>query len=888
MCFSKIIPLLVISIDINKVSNTFKQRVLENKRDIDELIFNKEITPYKIEVPINVVLRDYQLKGIQWIAFMCKYSCNGVLADDMGLGKTIQVLTYIANEIYKYKKVKGVNDKGMVEDMVEGNDTKVGMVKDMVKDMVEGVNESKEGNVKGVKDKGSKQQGVNNSSSNIKGVNKPSDIQHPLSNTPDKQHPLSNTIGNLNGVIKKTKIKPVKSKNTKQKGSNPISSNTSSISSNVNPIDSNIVVSSSNTSSTTSSTITNTITTTNPNPNPNTITTNTITTTNNTTTNNNYKVLVICPSSLTGHWLSEVNNIFPTLTASLYSKGDSRDSNKGDSKLSGSSKDKDSNKVSKDKDNKDNRNPTTTNPTNNHTNNNPTNNPTTTITTTPSDITILSYDAYRNDYLNISKTTFYFIILDEGHLLRNRDTVIYKRILLLKSIYKIILTGTPIQNTIEDIFSLFNILMPCYLGTEKEFNNKFKNINYKEKSEEEYFKMEKCIEELHKKILPFVLRRMKSDVLKDLPPKVIRDIVIEMSEYQREVYRGIEMGDLEGDMGEGDRLEMGEGDSELEGDSYSVDDYRGVINSVDDYRGDSYSIDKQQGVSNKSTKEEGVINSVDDYRGDSNKSTKEEGVINSIDKQQGVNICSNEQQGVNNLSNKQGVNTYTTTNTYTTNAKQTNTSKKLKLSYSSVDKKSNTFLKLSKLLKVCSHLSLIGINTSYTNSCKMKALEDLLNLCGNTDMRNKVLIFCQLRNTIDLIIKDLLLINYKNMYCRLDGSVNIKDRNKTVEEFNKGSKSIMLLTTSVGGLGLNLTSADTVIFYEHDWNPFNDLQAMDRAHRIGQKKTVNVFRLVVKDTVEERVMNLQAFKIHVAGSLISQQNTDIERMETCGLLERFG
>ena len=66
-----------------------------------------------------------------------------------------------------------------------------------------------------------------------------------------------------------------------------------------------------------------------------------------------------------------------------------------------------------------------------------------------------------------------------------------------------------------------------------------------------------------------------------------------------------------------------------------------------------------------------------------------------------------------------------------------------------------------------------------------------------------------------------------------------------------------MLTTKVGGLGLNLTGADTVIFVEHDWNPMNDLQAMDRAHRLGQKKVVNVYRLITKDTLEEKIMGLQ-------------------------------
>ena len=81
----------------------------------------------------------------------------------------------------------------------------------------------------------------------------------------------------------------------------------------------------------------------------------------------------------------------------------------------------------------------------------------------------------------------------------------------------------------------------------------------------------------------------------------------------------------------------------------------------------------------------------------------------------------------------------------------------------------------------------------------------------------------------------------------------------------------MLLTTAVGGLGLTLTGANIVVFLEHDWNPMRDLQAMDRAHRIGQTRTVNVYRLILKDTLEEQIMSLQRFKANLARSLVQNQ-----------------
>lgn len=91
----------------------------------------------------------------------------------------------------------------------------------------------------------------------------------------------------------------------------------------------------------------------------------------------------------------------------------------------------------------------------------------------------------------------------------------------------------------------------------------------------------------------------------------------------------------------------------------------------------------------------------------------------------------------------------------------------------------------------------------------------------------------------------------------------------------------------VGGLGLNLTGADTVIFVEHDYNPMKDLQAMDRAHRIGQKKVVNVYRLITRKSLEEKIMGLQKFKLLTANTVVSVNNQSMETMGTDQLLDLF-
>lgn len=361
-------------------------------------------------------------------------------------------------------------------------------------------------------------------------------------------------------------------------------------------------------------------------------------------------------------------------------------------------------------------------------------------------ITICSYDTLRRDSF-LGSTDWFMVVFDEGHVLKNRSTVLYSKVKCLKSDKKTILTGTPVHNSVEDIFSLFDIIMPGYLGTESEFLSLY-NCKINDKNVQV---MESRLESLQKKILPFVMRRLKSDVLKDLPPKIIKDLVVELSPGQLDLYTKIQQG---------------------EGQETAIDE-----------------------------------------------------------------------QGYACLKNM-------------------------------------SLIKTKDLLKAASHPRYF--NTSIPSS-KTSALQDIFTMCGGENVQRKVLVFFQFKKTIDFVVEELQLTNY----LRLDGAVPASQRGQIVNRFNSEAVPYLFLTTSVGGLGLNLTSADTVVFYEHDWNPFNDLQAMDRAHRLGQKNVVNVFRLISKGTIEEKVMNYQNFKLYVAKTLVTQQNNEIETMDTKDILERF-
>lgn len=162
------------------------------------------------------------------------------------------------------------------------------------------------------------------------------------------------------------------------------------------------------------------------------------------------------------------------------------------------------------------------------------------------------------------------------------------------------------------------------------------------------------------------------------------------------------------------------------------------------------------------------------------------------------------------------------------------------------------------------------------NSGKLVLLDKLLpKLQANG---SRVLIFCQMTRMLDILEDYLMYKSYE--YCRLDGSSSGEDREKAIEDFNKegSTKFIFLLSTRAGGLGINLATADIVILYDSDWNPQADLQAQDRAHRIGQKKPVIVYRFVTEGTVEEKIVERAEAKLQLdqiviqQGRLVDQSN----------------
>uniref|UniRef100_A0A3Q3GTZ7 BTAF1 RNA polymerase II, B-TFIID transcription factor-associated n=1 Tax=Labrus bergylta TaxID=56723 RepID=A0A3Q3GTZ7_9LABR len=418
---------------------------------------------------------------------------------------------------------------------------------------------------------------------------------------------------------------------------------------------------------------------------------------------------------------------------------------------------------------------------------------------------VASYDVVRNDIDFFRNIKFNYCILDEGHVIKNGKTKLSKAIKQLAANFRVILSGTPIQNNVLELWSLFDFLMPGFLGTERQFAARYgkpilASRDAKSSSREQEAGV-LAMEALHRQVLPFLLRRMKEDVLQDLPPKIIQDYYCNLSPLQVQLYEDFAKSRAKA--------------------------------SVDD------------SLSTASTEEE----------------------------------------------------------------------EKPKLKATG-----HVFQALQYLRKLCNHPSLVltpqhpeykrvteqlaSQNSSLRDilhAPKLSALKQLLLDCGlgggvgsegGTEAvvaQHRVLIFCQLKSMLDIVEHDLLKPKLPSVtYLRLDGSVQAGLRHSIVSRFNNDpSIDVLLLTTHVGGLGLNLTGADTVVFVEHDWNPMRDLQAMDRAHRIGQKRVVNVYRLITRGTLEEKIMGLQKFKMSIANTVISQDNSSMQSMGTDQLLNLF-
>ncbi|XP_029595223.1 transcription activator BRG1-like isoform X2 [Salmo trutta] len=375
-------------------------------------------------------------------------------------------------------------------------------------------------------------------------------------------------------------------------------------------------------------------------------------------------------------------------------------------------------------------------------------------------VLLTTYEYIIKDKQVLAKIRWKYMIVDEGHRMKNHHCKLTQ---VLNTHYlaprRVLLTGTPLQNKLPELWALLNFLLPTIFKScstfEQWFNAPFAMTGEKvDLNEEETILI---IRRLHKVLRPFLLRRLKKEVEAQLPEKVEYVIKCDMSALQRVLYRHMQAkGVLLTDGSEKDKKGKG-GTKTL---MNTIMQLRKICNHPYMFQQIEESFSEHLGFSG------GIVSGLDLYRA----------------------------------------------------------------------------------------------------SGKFEVLDRILPKLRATN--HKVLLFCQMTSLMTIMEDYFAYRNFKHL--RLDGTTKAEDRGMLLKAFNDPASQyfIFLLSTRAGGLGLNLQSADTVVIFDSDWNPHQDLQAQDRAHRIGQQNEVRVLRLCTVNSVEEKILAAAKYKLNVDQKVI--------------------
>ncbi|KAL6935574.1 related to ISWI chromatin-remodeling complex ATPase ISW2 [Hanseniaspora guilliermondii] len=372
------------------------------------------------------------------------------------------------------------------------------------------------------------------------------------------------------------------------------------------------------------------------------------------------------------------------------------------------------------------------------------------------DVLITSFEILMKEKNALKRFLWRYIVIDEAHRIKNEESLFSRTIRSFHSLNRLLVTGTPLQNNLHELWALLNFILPDIFENSEIFDELF-NQQSTEENPQDSKEDNEIVKELHSILSPFLLRRIKADVEKALLPKIESNVYVGMTDMQKKWYRLLLTKDIDA----------------------------------------------------------------------------------------------------------------------------------LNTSVNSNESKTRLLNIVMQLRKCCNHPYLFDgaePGPPYTlgqhlidNSAKMIVLDKLLEL--KKSQGSRVLIFSQMARQLDILEDFCYLKGYK--YCRIDGQTTHEDRIEAIDDYNApdSDKFIFLLTTRAGGLGINLVTADTVVIYDSDWNPQADLQAMDRAHRIGQKKQVYVYRLITENAIEEKIIERAKQKLRLDQLVIQQglkKNSDEE------------
>lgn len=347
-------------------------------------------------------------------------------------------------------------------------------------------------------------------------------------------------------------------------------------------------------------------------------------------------------------------------------------------------------------------------------------------------VLVTSYDLLRRDIETYKEKDFATQIIDEAQYIKNHNAQMTKAVKLIQSDFTVAMTGTPVENRLSELWSIFDYLMPGFLYNYNQFRKEIELAIINSDSKEAMVRLQKMVH-------PFILRRIKGEVLKDLPEKVEKVSATKMSGEQKKLY-------------------------------------------------DAHAL-RLKKVLEKQSEEEF----------------------------------------------KQG--------------------------------KIEILAELTKLRQLCCHPSLL-YGDYQEESAKLDLCMEYVRQA--VEGGHKVLLFSQFTSMLEIITEKLKSENIS--FYKLTGSTSKEKRRDLVDAFNNDDTSIFCISLKAGGTGLNLTSADMVIHFDPWWNAAAENQATDRAHRMGQKNTVNVYKLVLEGTIEEKIVKLQSKKLELANQILSGEN----------------
>ncbi|KND02642.1 uncharacterized protein SPPG_01730 [Spizellomyces punctatus DAOM BR117] len=444
------------------------------------------------------------------------------------------------------------------------------------------------------------------------------------------------------------------------------------------------------------------------------------------------------------------------------------------------------------------------------------------------DVLVTTYNlatGQRDDRGFLRKLRCKSLILDEGHMVKNMESARYKHLMSYKTPFRLLLTGTPLQNNLMELLALLTFIMPDLFANFEAFNKIF-NVKQSAAQGESGFLSRQRIERAKKIMAPFVLRRKKAQVLKELPSKHVRIETCTATEGQRELYQSI--------IAESRKSLLENGET-------------------------------AQTSSTNGVKKGKQAPRTPNARPPTGEKKQLSNVLMQLRKAADHPLLFRRH--------------YTDTKLWTM-------SREIMKEVEYMDADRNYIYEDMQIMSDFELHQLCMKNKSiykhrlqskhWMDAGKVKRLEVML-----LEMREKgdrILVFSQFVMMLDIL--EAVLDSMGIRFLRMDGRTTVTERQSMIDEFNDNDEvTVFLLSTKAGGFGINLTSANVVFLYDLDFNPHNDAQAEDRAHRVGQTRDVTVIKMVLDGSVEQHILRLAEAKLKLDAKVQQREEEDTAEMD---------